>query len=254
MGNIFDLLIVAVFVLSVIICFKCGIFRLLIPFRKLAAFVLAYSLKGNGLVNSLVGKIIKADAVKAFLNRRIDALWGSELRAAAANGDVSIADRFDEVFGFAGKLFSNLKDFCISLYDEQFVSGGSESSMTFSERVELFVHDTVDYLTDVTAAFFTTLISFIILYIFFSVAFKYGAKLLDAMFSEGFFGLLNHTLGAIVGIFYGFLICWVMSIVFVMIVPLATPIDMSTVVSGYFDITEWFYTKFFISQILGMTL
>jgi hypothetical protein len=253
-GNLFDFLIIAVFVITVVVCFKSGIFKLLIPFRKLAAFVAAYSLKDSTFVNSLIGKIFKADSVKAFLNKRIDAMWGEQLRDAAGNGEASIAERFDEVFGFAGKLFSNLKDFCISLYDKQFVSGEAESVLTTSEKIELFVRDTVNYLTDVTASFFTTLLSFVILYLVLSFAFKYGAKLLDALFSEGFFGLLNHTMGALAGVFYGFLICWLISIGFVLIIPLITPIDMQTVVSGYFGVTEWFYTKFFISQIIGITL
>ena len=254
MGNFFDILIVGAFVASVVICFKLGIFRLLIPFRKLVAFILAWSLKTAPFINGLVGKVIKADGFKAFLNGRIDALWGDKLRAAASDGGPSVAQRFDDVFGFTGEIFSNLKEFCISLYDKQFVSGAAESTHTPSERVEVFVRDTVSYVTDVTASFFTTLLSFIILYVAFSFAFKYGARFLDMLFSEGLFGLLNHSLGGIVGVFYGFLICWVMSIVFVMIIPLITPISIGGVVSGYFDITEWFYTKFFMSQILGMSL
>lgn len=251
MGNAFDFLIAAALVLSVIVCYNYGIFRLLIPFRKLAAFITAYSLKDAELVNGFVGKIIKADGVKAFLNKRIDNLWGDELKAAAESTDVSISDRFDGVFGFAGDIFSNLKDFCISLYEKLF---SSVEITDPAQRADTFVRDALGYLTDVVASFFTTLLSFLILYIFFSFAFKYGAKLLDAMFSEGFFGLLNRCMGALVGVFYGFLICWVMSLVFVLIIPLITPIDVSSVVGGYFDLTEWFYTKFFISRIIGITL
>ena len=253
MGNAFDFLIAAAFCATVIICYNYGIFRLLIPFRKLAAFVLAYSLKGADFINGFVGKLVKADKVKSFLHGRIDELWGADLKAAAENADAAAGERFDGVFGFSGEIFSNIKEFCISLYDK-LLGTGADASADAASQVELFVHGALDYLTDVTAAFFTTLLSFIILYLFFSIAFKYGAKLLDMLFSEGFFGFLNRCMGALVGIFYGFLICWLMAIAFVNIVPLITPINVGSVVDGFFGVTEWFYTKFFASQILGMKL
>lgn len=254
MGNLFDFLLVATVIVSVVICFKLGIFGLISPFRKLAAFVCAWSMKDSGFMQRTVGGFIKADKFKAFLNGRIEALWGEKIKQAAEADGVLISERFDKVFGFAGKLFSDLKNFCVSLYEKIFVTDVSLSAATVSEKAEMLVKDAVDYITDAAAGFFTTLLSFIILYIVFSVSFRLGAKLLNSIFSEGLLGLLNRTLGGLVGLFYGVMIAWILSIVFVMIIPLVTPIDLSKAIGGFFGVTEWFYTKFFMSQIFGMAL
>ena len=251
MGNLFDAVLVLVLVVITIICFKLGFIRLLRPFRKLAAFLLAWSFKDSAVVQSTAGKLIKTDKFKAFLNERVDALWGEKIEGAVTAEGVSIAERFDEVFGFWGKLFGNIKDFCISLYDKDF---SSAQDIPPSEQVEAFVKSVTEYIGDAASHFFTALFGFIILYILFSIGLWLASKILENIFDDGFLGVVNKVVGGAVGVCYGFLFAWILSIIFVLLLPLITTFDLSTITGGFFNITEWFYSNFFISQLLGMTL
>ena len=123
LGNFLDIVLIIALIGSVALCYKLGFFKLLLPFRKLAAFLLAWSLKDSAIVNQTVGKLIRADVVQRFINGRVNALWGERLANAASAEGVSITERFDGIFGFAGEIFSNLKSFCVSLYDRTLASG-----------------------------------------------------------------------------------------------------------------------------------
>lgn len=253
MGNLFDAILVLVFAAVVFVCFKAGFIRLLRPFRKIAALVLSWSLKDSAFVHSTVGKLIKTDKFKAFLNERVDALWGEKIEQAVSADGVSIADRFDEVFGFWGKMFANIKDFCISLYDKSYASQAGTEPLP-SEQAEAFVKSVTEYIGNAAAGFFTALFGFILLYILFSVGFWLGAKILEKVFEDGVLGLVNKSIGGVVGVCYGFLLAWLLSIIFVLLLPLITSVDLSTITGGFFNVTEWFYSKFFLSQLLGMTI
>lgn len=253
MGNLFDLAVMVLLLGTIFVCFKLGFVRLLTPFRKIAAFVLAWSLKGTALVKTTVGKVFHTENFKIFLNERVDALWGEKIKTAASADGVSIADRFDGIFGFWGKLFSGFKDFCISLYDKEYSPAVSEGAMP-SEQAELFVKKVTSHIADAAAGFFSAFVGFIVLYVVFSVGFWFAAKIFNTVFDSGLLGVVNHTLGLAVGVCYGFLLAWLLSIVFVFMLPLITTVDITTVTGGFFNITEWFYTRFFLSEILGMTI
>jgi len=254
MGNLFDIALILAFAASVFFCYKLGFFKLIRPFRKLAAFVLAWSLKDSAIVRGTVGKLINADGFKAFLNGRVNALWGERIKTAASADGVSISERFDNVFGFLGEIFANIKSFCIALYDKELSASIPNDTVPFSEKLEAFVMEVTDYITGAAVGFLTALSGFILLYIIFSVSFWLIAKLLDGIFSDGVFGLLNRCIGGAVGILYGFLIAWALSLAFVLLIPLITTVSQESVLSGVMGVTEWFYTKFFISQLLGITL
>lgn len=254
MGNLFDAALVIALVGITVLCFKMGFIKMLKPFRKLAAFVLAWSLKDTVIVQGTVGKAIKTDKFKAFLAERVDALWGESLRGAVNAEGVSIADRFDGLFGFWGRIFSSFKDFCISLYDKDYAHQTAGGEPLPSEQIEAFTKSVTEHIADTAAGFITALIGFIALYVIFSVGFWLGAKVLDTVFDAGVLGLLNRCLGGVVGICYGFLVAWLLSVVFVFLLPLVTSVNIGTVTGGFFGITEWFYTKFFLSALLGMTI
>ncbi len=255
MGNIFDLILVLTLAAVVFVCFKAGFIRLLRPFFKIASFILAWSLKESAIIRSTVGRLIKTDNFKSFLNERVDALWGEKIENAVNASGVSIADRFDDVFGFWGKLFSNIKHFCMSLYDKEYASMvDAESGMLPSEQAEAFVKSVTEYIGNAAAGFFTALLGFILLYIAFSIGLRFCAKILESIFDDGVLGFVNKTAGGIVGLCYGTLLSWILSIIFVLLLPLITNIDLSTITGGFFGITEWFYSDFFLSQLLGMTI
>lgn len=254
MGNLFDILLIAVTAGTVIVCYKLGVFKMLKPFRKLVAFLLAWSLKDTPLVNKTVGKAIRSDGIKNFINERVKALWGERLYEAAEADGVAITERFDEVFGFVGKVFSNLKDFCALLYEKEIVNSVPGESISFSEKVESFVYDTVGYITDSAIGFFTTFIGFLILYVIFSVGFWLAAKVLDGIFSEGLLGFLNRALGGVAGICYGFIFSWLLSLFLVLVLPLITKVPQSEVLGGILGVTEWYCTDFFVSRLLGITV
>lgn len=254
MGNIFDLVLVLTLAVVVFMCFRAGFIRLLRPFFKVASFVLAWSLKESAIIRSTVGRLIKTDKFKSFLNERVDALWGEKIQNAVNADGVSIADRFDDVFGFWGKLFSNIKHFCISLYDKEYASIVDAEGTLPSEQAEAFVKSVTEYIGNAAAGFFTALLGFILLYIAFSLGLRVCAKILESIFDGGVLGFVNKTAGGVVGLCYGFLLAWLLSIVFVLLLPLITSIDLSTITGGFFGITEWFYSEFFLSQLLGMTI
>ena len=254
MGNLFDLIIAVVFVATVVLCYRRGFIRMLCGFRKYLAFVLAWALKDAPFINEVVGKIFRTGAFKSFINDKAEQFFADNLRAAAQNGSVSPAQRFDNVFGFFGDIFSGLKDFCLSLYDKDFVKNGTVGEQAPSEKVEAFVKEAVNYVGDSAASFITAIMSFILLYVLFRILFRLGAGILDEIFSDGLLGILNHGIGGIVGVMYAFVVCWIISIVFVVILPLITSLSIDTVVGGFFDITEWFYSKFFMSQVIGLSV
>ena len=117
MGNLFDAILILSLAAITVICYKLGFVKLLRPFRKIAALVLAWCLKGTAIIQGTIGKIIKTDKFKVFLTERVDALWGEKIENALTADGVSVTERFDDIFGFWGKMFSDIKDFCISLYD-----------------------------------------------------------------------------------------------------------------------------------------
>ncbi len=254
MGNLFDLALVLVAVIITVICAKLGFIKLLKPFRKLAAFVLAWSLKESAIVTGTVGQLIKTDKFKAFLTERVDAMWGEKIETAVSADGVSIAERFDNIFGFWGKLFANIKDFCITLYDKEYSVQAGNGEQLPSEQAEAFVKSVTEYIGNAAAGFFTALFGFIFLYIIFSVGFWLIARVLDDIFDKGLLGFVNHGAGAIVGACYGLLAAWLLSIVFVLLLPLITTFDLKVITGGFFNITEWFYTKFFLSALLGLTI
>ncbi len=252
MGNLFDALIVLSLIVTVVVCFKLGFIKLLTPFRKIAAFVLAWCLKDTALVRETVGKVFHTEDFKVFLTERVDTLWGEQLKSAASAEGVSLAERFDNIFGFWGTLFGSFKNFCMSLFDSEYQV--QDNGALPSEHLDSFVKKVTEYVADAASGFFSVLIGFIALYIIFRVGLWFLAKLLDSIFDRGLLGAVNHTVGGVVGICYGFLIAWILSIVFVFILPLVTTVDITTVTGGFLGITEWFYTKFFLSAIIGMTI
>ena len=253
MGNLFDAILILSLVAITVICYKLGFVKLLRPFRKIAALVLAWCLKGTAIIQGTIGKIIKTDKFKVFLTERVDALWGEKIENALTADGVSVTERFDDIFGFWGKMFSDIKDFCISLYDKDYTAG-IESGKTPSEMAEEFVKSVTEYIGDISAEFFTMFFGFIILFALFYVGFWIFEKMLDKFFDDGVLGTINRLIGGAVGLCYGFLFSWVLSIIFVLLLPLITSIDQQTVTGGFFHITEWFYSKFFLSLIVGITL
>ena len=217
MGNIFDIILLLVTVVTVSVCFAVGFFRLLKPFWKIAAFLLAWSLKGTVIVTETVGKLIDGEGVKSFLRGRVDAVWAEKIKTAAEAEGVTLTERFDDVFGFFASVITNIKEFCTGLYGET-VEGTQNTGLDLTKKIEEFVTDALEYATDAVVAFITSLLGFIILYVLFMIGFWLASKALEGIFGDGILGALNKTLGGAVGIVYGFVGAWLLAIIFVIAV------------------------------------
>lgn len=254
MGNIFDIALILTVLVTAVVCFKKGFFKLLLPFRKFAAFSLAMSLKDSAIVNKTVGKIIKSDGVRRYVHGKVTELWEEPLTDAASAEGVPLTERFNDVFGVVGEIFTNLKNFCISLYGKEFNAEAPSETPSFTEAVESFVTDAVDHVTSSVIGFFTTFLGFVLLYLLFSVGFWLVLKLLDGVFDGGLIGTVNNVIGGVIGIAYGFVVAWVISVALVMLVPVVTEISVQTVLSGKMGVTNWFYSDSFISSLFGIKL
>ena len=247
MGNLFDVILILTVVITIIVCFCKGVFRMLSPFRKILAISLAWMLKDCALMRNTVGKIINSDGIKNKIQSIVDGAFAEKISNATTAEGVEVSERFDGLFGFVGKMFGNIKEYCISLYEQQF--GGD-----LSGQVEDFTSDVVTHITDSIVSFISSALSFIILYIVFSLALKILLKLLNGIFDDGVLGLVSRILGGCFGVVYGFLLAWIISIVLVLIIPVVSPITLDTILGGNLKTVEWFYTKFFLSQLIGMSI
>jgi hypothetical protein len=253
MGNIFDVILLLVPLIIVVTCFAIGFFRLLRPFWKIAAFLLAWSLKGSVIVTGTVGKLINGEGIKRFVNGRVEAVWAEKVKTAAEVDGVSLAERFDGVFGFFGTFVTNVKEFTTGHYG-QTVEGDVAEGMKLSEQIEAFVMDVTEYATDAVIGFITSLVGFLCLYVLFMIGFWIVSKMLEGIFGDGLFGTLNRVLGGAVGVVYGFVGAWLLSIVFVLLFPKLFGMSVEGITGGLMGVTEWFYTDFFLSELLGLTL
>ena len=246
MGNLFDVILILTVVLTVLICFMKGIFRMLNPFRKILALSLAWLLKDSAPMKNTVGRVMGSDSIKNKIQSMVDGAFGEKISNATTAEGVDISERFDGIFGFLGKMFGNISEYCKTLY-EQF---GED----LAGKVEDFTSDVVGHITDSVISFITSALSFIILYIVFSIALKLLLMLLTKLFDGGVLGLISRILGGCFGVVYGFLLAWIISIVMVQIIPVVSPITTEAVLGGSLKTVEWFYTKFFLSQLIGMTV
>ena len=109
MGNIFDLALVAIIIVSCVICCKLGFFKTLKPFRKIAAFLIAWNFKSSPMITFFTDKILKADSVRVRIAEWVQSYWGEQIKSATEAADIATSERYADTFGIFGNLFGNRK-------------------------------------------------------------------------------------------------------------------------------------------------
>ena len=254
MGNLFDIALLLIIIISGAACCKLGFFKTLKPFRKIIAFLVAWNFKSSSFVNMITDKILKAEAVKNAVSKWVDNSWGDKIHSATEAPDVTVTERYDSTFGIIGEIFDNIKEYCMELYEKTFGGIPGSDQLGVQEKLEQFTDEVVTYISNGVLNFVSALLGFIILYALVSVGFILVIKLLDRLFKKGLFGLVNKLTGAIVGVGFGFVFAWLIALLFVNVLPMFFPIEKELILSGSMGIVEWFCTKFMFSALFGITL
>lgn len=242
-----------IIITSCAVCCKLGIFRTLKPFRKITAFLIAWNFKSSSFITKITDKILRADAVRNGVSKWVENSWGEKINSATEAVDVPAAERYDGTFGIIGEIFDNIKEYCISLYENMFSGVPGADGLNMQGKIEQFTEEVVTYVSDGVLNFISALLGFIIIYILVSVGFLVLIKLLDKLFSRGLFGLVNRVTGGIVGIGIGFIAAWLIAILFVNLLPAVFPIEKELILSGKLGIVNWFYSSFLLSAFFGFS-
>jgi len=250
LGNFFDLALVVVIVICCAVCCKQGFFKTLKPFRKIVAFLVAWNFKSSAFVTSITDRILKADSVRARVSEWVQSSWGEQIKASTEATDVTITERYDQTFGIIGKIFGNIKEYCMSLYESSFGSGSVVDNI--NDRIGQFTSDVVNYISEGLLSFLSAIIGFAMLYFLTGIGISLAIKLFDKMFSRGIFGAVNRIVGGAIGIGYGFVTAWVIALLFVNVVPVVFHIAQESVLGGSFGVVDWFYTDFMLSSLFGI--
>ena len=244
MGNLFDIALVLIILISCSVCWKLGLFKTLKPFRKTAAFIIAWNFKSSPIVTEMTDKILKADAVKNGVSKWVKNFWGEKITSATGTEGVSSAERFEDTFGVAGQIFGNIKEYCCSLYEGMFLGAGSSNELNTQAKIEEFTEEVMRYLSDGILRLASGLLGFFLIYVAVSIAFLLAIKLFDAMFSKGVFGFVNKVTGGAIGMVIGFVVAWILSVLFVNVLPIVFPIEQELILSGNMGVVNWFYNGF----------
>lgn len=212
MGNIVDIVVVLVFLATVLICAKIGFIKLLSPFRKITALAFAWGLKELVFVKNIVGVLIGADRIRSFISGKLNVSLSDKLSGMSLEEADKIEQGVEDALGIAGSFFNGVKEYCASLYEKYFGTfGESNLTLTLSEKIEGFISEATDFVSNAAVSLIVTVVAFILLYVVFSLTFKLLVKALDSVFSDGALGTVNRILGGAVGILYGLLIAWIVS-------------------------------------------
>ncbi len=233
MGTAFDLLIVAVILACVLINYFRGIFKMLKPFKFIAAFLIALELKGSDFVRSIIGKFLDFEGFRLRIRETLDSKWGEKLDSTVSSGEP-----VEGAFGWLANKITNITEH-------------------FSEAVESGVHDVTSTVLDKAAAaaesFFVQLIGFVLVFIVAFLVISLVYMILTFILDHGIFKLVNRILGGIAGIVFGFIFAWIASLIIVNIVPVMTGSDPDTISNGFFGIVKWFYNDSALSGLFGVT-
>ncbi len=238
MGTLFDLLLIAVVLLTVVINFRRGMLKMLKPFRFIASIVLALKFRMHEAVQNIIGKFINMDGFRERINEQVSAMWGDKISDAAAAEVANEYDRFSGIFGPFESLLGNIKNYC---------------QVTFAEGAENFTEKVVNYATDAVLGFFANVLGFLLVF-FVSLLLLYICTLiLQLIFSRGLLKAVNSTVGGIIGLFFGLIIAWILSLIIVNFGPMIISGDPGAVTNGALGIVRWFYNDFILSTLFGIT-
>lgn len=250
--NIFDIALIVIIIIAISACCKLGIFNTLKPFRKIAAFLLAWRFKSSEFVTSITDRILKADAVRDRVSSWVNGAWGEKIQASTEAADVPVDERYEETFGIIGELFDKIKEYCSRLFEGTFGDVLTAEGLGIQQKIDEFTDEVVTYMSEGILSFVSAVIGFALIYFLVSVGFIVLTKILDKLFSKGLFGVVNRVAGGLVGVCYGFVGAWILAVLFVNIFPLVFPIERELILSGKLGVVEWFYNDFMLASLFGL--
>ena len=236
MGIWFDLILVAVLLISIIIGTKKGLFSVVKRFRLLLSVFFAWQLKLTPFVRNLVGSFCKID--KDYLYNKIDEEFGQRLAHNINNSAIADADKFDATFGKFGGILSGARDFFMS---------------KIAEGTETAIADITKYIADAVYELIFAVIGFAVLTVFFFIILTIAYYVINKILNVGILGMLNHFLGGVFGAVTGFIWIWLLAILFVKVGPIVFSTKSETIAGG-FGLIRWLIDSFFLSGIFGVTL
>ncbi len=236
MGIWFDLILIAVLLVSVIIGYVKGLFSVVKRFRLILTVFLAWQLKLISPVKAVVGKICKID--KDYLYEKVQVEFGQKLSENIHNAALSDSEKYDAVFGKLGGLLSGFKEYFMT---------------RITETADNLIADITVYVTNAIYDLIFGAIGFCILFVFFFILFTVLYHIINKILDTGVLGTVNHTLGGVLGAVTGLIWMWLLAIIFVKFGPFIFSTDAETIAGGI-GIVRWFVTKFFLSGIFGVTL
>jgi len=236
MGIWFDLILIAVLLVSVIIGSVKGIFSVVKRFRLILTVFLAWQLKLIAPVKAIVGKICKINRDSIYA--KVQTEFGQKLSENIHNAALSDSEKYETIFGKLGGLLSGFKEYFMT---------------RITETADNLISDITLYVTDAICNLILGTVGFLILFVFFFILFTILYHILDKIFDTGVLGTVNHALGGILGAVAGLIWMWLLAIIFVKFGPFVFSTDAQTIAGGI-GLVRWFVTKFFLSVIFGVTL
>ncbi len=234
MGIYLDIILIAVLVISIIIGYVKGFFKVVKRFRFLFAVFFAWQFKLADFMKFAVGKILRID--KNYIYDKVESTFGEKLEAYANNTSMTAEERYDEIFGKFGKLFSGAKEHFVNL----------------AESTDNIIAETTDYFTNAIYNLIYGTVGFIILFIVFFILFTVIYHILNKFLEIGILGFVNRILGAVFGGITGFLWAWILTLIFVNFFPFIFSTTVENVARG-FGVVKWFNNSFFMSGIFGVS-
>lgn len=232
MGFIFDLLLILIVFIFVLVNYKRGIFRAFKPIRFVASLILAWTYKTEPNIFALIGKSLKLENLRTYTQTRVTDMWGAKINEVVANG----VDNSENIFGLFGKFIPGIKEF----FSEKL----AQDVENLTNEVAVYVSDKVVSFVGQAAAFIAIfIVSYIVLWII--------TKILNVIFNHGPLRLVNRILGGAVGVCFGFVAAWVISLLLVNFAPMVVEGGLEGVLGGM-GVLKWFYNSSPLSELFGV--
>ncbi len=221
-------MLVAVILVTVIINYYRGIFKMLKSFKLMAAFWIALEFKSAATVRAIIGRFIDFESFRAFLRERLDTMLGDTLDGTAP----------PELSGGVFDIITNITDF----YNEAIAGGVQDVATTVLDKA-----------ATAAESFFVQLIGFVIVFIFAFIILSLLSVIITAILNHGILKHIDRILGGVAGLIFGFVFAWMLSILLVNVLPLISSVDTSSAIDGFFGVVKWFHNDFAFSRLFGVT-
>ncbi len=231
LGTGFDILLIAVILVTVIVYFNRGIFKMIKSFKLMAAFWIALEYKSSQFVRYVIGKFISFEGFRSYLRGRLDAMFGDTLSGA------SQSESSGELFGGLADMITNISEY----YNAAITNGVHDVAETVLDQASAFAE-----------GFFTQAIGFILVFIVVFIALTVICAVLSSILKRGILRRIDKILGGLAGLAFGFVFAWVISLLLVNFLPIITDLSVNSVTGGFLGVVRWFHDSFAFSRLFGI--